>query len=224
MINKKKTFSFPDFETMPIVGILRNVPHEMVMALLPVYHRAGLTTLEITMNSHAAEEIIRDAVVAYGAELNIGAGTVCSLGDLDRALQAGAQFIVTPVVNEEVIRACVKQGIPVFPGALSPTEIRKAWELGAYMVKVFPASMFGPDYFKSLKAPLGTAVSLLATGGVGVEAIPDYLAAGVQGFGIGGPLFNNPYLKQNDYHNLERHFRKFAKQVEGHKGLSGRER
>jgi len=207
-------FSHADFEAMPIVGILRNVPHEQVMSLLPVYHRAGLTTLEITMNSGAVEEIIGDAVAAYGTKLNIGAGTVCSLGDLDNALQVGAQFIVTPVVNEEVIRACVKQDIPVFPGALSLTEIMKAWDLGAHMVKVFPASLFGPAYFKSIRAPLGTDVKLLATGGVGVEAIPDYLSAGVQGFGIGGPLFNNPYLKENDLLKLEMHFKDFVKQME----------
>ena len=104
-------FSFDLFKKMPVIGIMRNIPDECVEPIAEIYYRSGLACLEVTMNSSSAEEHIAALVENYRGRLNIGAGTVCSLSDLERAFAAGAQFIVTPIINEEVIKTCVEAKI-----------------------------------------------------------------------------------------------------------------
>src|ERR1700742_2889314 len=118
-----KTFSANLFNKMPVIGILRNIPSQYMANIAQRYLWSGLTCLEVTMNSTNAGHDIANLVNLYGDDLNIGAGTVCTLNDLEKALKANAQFIVTPIVNEDVISACVAAGVPVFPGAYTPTEI-----------------------------------------------------------------------------------------------------
>ena len=141
------------------------------------------------MNSPAASEAISAAIEVGGDEVQVGAGTVCTLEDLERALGAGAAFIVTPVVSSEVISACRQRGVPVMAGALTPTEIHTAWSQGADMVKVFPANQFGPGYLKDIRGPL-PQVRLMPTGGVAASTLGDFYAAGASAFGGGGALFN----------------------------------
>ena len=111
------------FRELPIVGILRFFPREQVRHLIPAVLAGGLRNIEITMNTAGAEDLIRLARDLMDGQGNVGAGTVLTLGQLDSALAAGASFIVTPAVVPEVIRACVERGVPVMPGALTPTEI-----------------------------------------------------------------------------------------------------
>jgi 2-dehydro-3-deoxyphosphogluconate aldolase/(4S)-4-hydroxy-2-oxoglutarate aldolase len=200
------------FIEMPIVGIMRNVAIEDIFEILPLYHKAGLTTLEVTMNSTKAEEMINYAVQEYGNRLNIGAGTVCTMGHLRKALNAGAQFIVTPIINSKVIKECNALDIPIFPGAFTPTEIFKAWQIGANMVKVFPSGILGSKYIKEVLAPLND-IELLATGGINLDNINDYLQAGVKGLGIGTPLFNKEFIKNKDWDKLFSNFKQFEKKV-----------
>jgi len=156
-------FSWELFAQAPIVGIVRHLPAETLYWLLPIYRRAGLTTVEITMNTAGAAEMIRAVRQQHPDGLNVGAGTVCTLAELSDALAAGAQFIVTPVLRRTIVRACVERGIPVFLGAFTPTEIYRAWSLGASMVKVYPGAALGPGYIRDLKAPL-SQIKLLPTG------------------------------------------------------------
>lgn len=176
------------FEKVPIVGIMRNIPQKQVEDIAVCYASAGFTNLEITMNSVGATETITDLVNAYKGRLNIGAGTVCTLNDLEAALTAGAQFIVTPVLVEEVIKECKSLHIPVFPGAYTPSEIYKAWMLGAYAVKVFPATKLGPGYFREVLAPLNQ-LKLMPTGGVTPENFTEFLNAGAIAVGMGSNLY-----------------------------------
>ena len=149
----------------------------------------GLVNLEVTLNSPGAADLIRLTRDLMGDRGNVGAGTVTSMEDLRLALDAGASFIVTPVVVPEVIRACVDAGVPVMPGAMTPTEIFTAWKLGATMVKVFPADQLGPGHLKAVKAPF-PQIPLMPTGGVTVETLPAFRDAGADAFGVGGPLFD----------------------------------
>lgn len=204
-------FSWTRFSQTPLVGIVRNLPVDDVIALLPLYRDAGLTTLEITLNTPGAANLIRYARDHYN-HLNVGAGTVCTPHDLDRALAAGAQFIVAPIVSKPVIQSCVGQGIPIFPGAFTPTEIYEAWSLGAAMVKVFPATSLGPGYVKDVKAPLNQ-VKLLPTGGVTLSNMVDFMRAGADGVGIGSQLFDRALIQAKDWTGLTAHFRKFVKQL-----------
>ena len=187
---------------------------EEVLAVLPVFREAGLTTVEITMNTPDAANIIRQALTQEGRGLNIGAGTVCNKDDLEMALDSGSQFIVTPVLSKKVIKSCVKKGVPIFPGAYTPTEIYKAWTLGAAMVKIYPATALGPQYVKDLKAPM-SQLKLLPTGGVGLENMADFLLAGADGLGIGGQLFDKQLIQNRDWDGLYQHFKKFVNILQG---------
>ena len=209
---KSIPFSWALFEKAPIVGIIRNVSFEDVIQILPIYREAGLTTIEITMNTPDAENIIKYAIENEQQGLNIGAGTVCDKDDLKRALGAGAQFIVTPITNKKVIKACVKIGMPIFSGAFTPTEIYTASALGATMVKIFPATQLGAGYIKEIKAPMNH-LKLLPTGGIGLDNMLDFFKAGANGFGIGGQLFDKKLIQTQNWQALKKHFLKFTNQL-----------
>jgi len=210
-----KTFSIDLFNKMPIVGILRNVPSQYMAAIAENYHQSGLTCLEITMNSPNAEQDIAALTGQFGEELNVGAGTVCTLNDLEKALKANAQFIVTPIVNDDVIKACVDAGVPVIPGAYTPTEIYKAWSLGATMVKVFPATKLGAGYIKEVLGPLGH-LKLIPTGGIDFGNFTDYLDAGAKGVGLGSHLFLKNIIENKDWKTLSEVFSSFAVKFTAH--------
>ena len=208
----KRLFSWDKFFLVPIVGIIRGISPEDVKSILPVYKESGLNTIEITMNTKAAGDIIRFARDKYPT-LNVGAGTVCTEKDLQHALDAGAQFIVTPIIDKKVIRSCVKKKIPIFPGAFTPTEIYQAWSLGASMVKVYPAKTLGPGYIKDVKAPLDQ-IKLMPTGGIGLNDIEAYRNAGADGFGIGTPLFIKQLIEEKNWEGLKEHFKKFVSKLD----------
>ena len=202
-------FSWEKFNTLPVVGILRNFPAAQTDALATQYADAGLTCLEVTMNTEGAADTIARLSDAFAGRLNIGAGTVCTRQDLDKALGAGAAFIVTPVLAGTVIKTCVRRGIPVFPGAYTPTEIYQAWAMGADMVKVFPASGLGPAFIKEVLAPLDK-LKLLPTGGVGLENMEEYLRAGAAGLGIGSGLFPKDLVNAGRWDELSALFKRFV--------------
>lgn len=205
--------SWKKYYETPIIGILRGYPLEVILDLIPVYMDSGYHTLEITMNSPSAAKTI-STVTKIFPELNIGAGTVCHTDDLKEALDAGAQFIVMPVLNEEVVSLCVRDNIPVFPGAYTPTEIYTAWHLGASAVKVFPASLLGPTYIKEVLAPLND-LKLLPTGGVSGDNIQSYFEAGAVGVGMGSALFDKKLIEQKDWGALGDHLSKIKELISG---------
>jgi 2-dehydro-3-deoxyphosphogluconate aldolase/(4S)-4-hydroxy-2-oxoglutarate aldolase len=203
------SFSRALFQELPIIGILRGFTLEQVTEIVRAALRGGLKNIEITMNTTDAARQIREAVTVAEGQLNIGAGTVIDLELLDQALVAGAAFVVTPTAEPKVITACANQKIPVFPGAFSPTEIVRSWDLGAMMVKVFPAESVGPGYIRALKAPL-PHIKLLPTGGVDLKTLPDFLKAGANGFGIGSPLFDRRRVDSCDWTWVEAQCHAFA--------------
>jgi 2-dehydro-3-deoxyphosphogluconate aldolase / (4S)-4-hydroxy-2-oxoglutarate aldolase len=195
--------------TLPIVGILRGFTTPQVREILHACVRGGLRNLEITMGSSQTPEQIREARAIAGEKMCIGAGSVLNVHLLEKALAAGATFIVTPIINADVIKECVRQKIPVFPGAYTATEILSAWDLGATMVKVFPAETLGPNYIKAIKAPL-PHVKLVPTGGVDLKTIAAYKKAGADAFGIGSPLLDRARVEAHDWPWIEAQSRAFA--------------
>jgi 2-dehydro-3-deoxyphosphogluconate aldolase/(4S)-4-hydroxy-2-oxoglutarate aldolase len=214
-------FSWELFTQLPVIGIIRHLSMEEIKAILPIYQDQGLSTVEITMNTPDAGQIIRHAVNHFGKSLNIGAGTVCTLADLGTALDAGAGFIVTPIINHQVINECVRKGIPVFPGAFTPTEIYTAWSLGAEIVKIFPASSLGMEYIREIQGPLNQ-VKLLPTGGIGLDNCIDFLASGAFGLGIGSQLFSRDLIEKKDWKGLADHFSLFVKKIKDDQFRSNR--
>jgi 2-dehydro-3-deoxyphosphogluconate aldolase / (4S)-4-hydroxy-2-oxoglutarate aldolase len=208
----KNIFSLQKFLTLPVIGIIRGLTIDETIGILPYYIKAGFTTVEITMNTPNAEQIIRLITAEYNGVLNIGAGTVCNDKELDLAVQAGAQFIVMPIVNESVIKSCVKQKIPVFPGAYTATEIFQAWSLGAEMVKVFPATSLGPEYIKDIRGPL-SQIKLVPVGGINIDNCLDYMKAGATGLGIGSQLFDIKKIREKNWEELSNKLALFANKM-----------
>ncbi len=186
------------FKKKPILGILRGAEVEIVEPLVETVISAGLKALEITMNTKGAVELIRKAKNISGTRLALGAGTVLTMQDLKSALKSGASFIVMPVLIKEVVRYCLKNKIPVFPGAFTPQEVYQAWEAGATMVKVFPANFLGPEYFHQLKGPFNK-IELLACGGITPENLKDYFAGGASAVSFGASIFRKDWLLNKDF-------------------------
>lgn len=193
-----QVFDWESFERLPVVGILRGFERTEVLKAVAVAADGGICNFEVTMNTSGAEELIRALSESVGSRANVGAGTVCSMADLEAALRAGASFIVTPTLRREVIQSCVRRQIPVFPGAMSPTEIHTALAWGAPMVKVFPSEVLGPGFLQALRGPF-PEWKLMPTGGVTVESLPDYKRAGAAAFGVGSPLFNKAQVKAGNW-------------------------
>ncbi|MBI5676356.1 MAG: bifunctional 4-hydroxy-2-oxoglutarate aldolase/2-dehydro-3-deoxy-phosphogluconate aldolase [Nitrospirae bacterium] len=190
------------FKELPILGILRGITSESVKPLTEAVVSSGLKTIEITMNTSDAPVLIRQMSVAAGDRLTIGAGTVLSLKDLHSALDAGATFIVMPVLVPDVMKYCVTNSIPVFPGALTPQEIYNAWNAGATMVKVFPAKFFGPSYMKEIKGPFQD-IKLLACGGITPETIGQFFSSGADAVAFGGGIFSKERLSAGKFSLVE---------------------
>lgn len=208
----KANFSWKRFETLPVIGILRGLTGKQILQTAEVYQKVGFSTLEVTMNTQGAAEIISQLSTSF-PNLNIGAGTVCDMEDLDTAKNAGASFIVTPILDIELIKACRDSGLPVFPGAYTPTEVFQAWRAGASAVKVFPASQLGPRFIKDLLAPLNK-IRLVPTGGVSKSNIKAYFEAGVTGVGMGSSLFPRSMVEGENLKKLEDHLRSVKDEVQ----------
>lgn len=202
-------FSFDLFEQIPFIGIIRGVDKNKIKKILKEFQLAGLTTVEITLNTPNSFEMIKESVNYYGTSLNIGAGTVCTMTDLILALKAGAQFIVTPILNPEIVSYCKEHNIPVFPGAFTPTEIYQAWVLGATMVKVFPGNIAGADYLMAIKGPLDQ-IKLMPTGGIGLNNLNEFLGAGVDAIGFGSAMMDQNLIDDENWEGLNDHFKKFV--------------
>jgi len=205
-------FSEDLFLKSPFVGILRGYPKEVVLPIAETFIQEGFTNLEITMNTPNATEIIAAVLEKYEGQLNVGAGTVLTKNEVNKVLSVGGQFIVSPVVDLSIIEYCKSKEVPIFPGAYSPTEIYQAAKAGARMVKVFPARGLGPTYIKDVLAPLDD-LELMPTGGVNLDNIEAFLAAGAKAFGMGGNLFNPSLIEKKDWEGLALHFRQFKKWV-----------
>lgn len=183
-------------DELPILGILRGIRNEHLETVYNICMSSGLKHIEITMNTAGAPLLIRNFAELAGKNMIIGAGTVLSVRDTEDALAAGARYIVSPTVADDVLSYCAKNNIPVFPGALTPTEVQKAWELGATMVKLFPASAFGPKYIKELKGPFD-GIKIMAVGGVNDRNIGEYFHAGADAVAFGASIFNINWLEEN---------------------------
>ncbi len=186
------------FKKLPVLGIMRGVEHDLIEPLMEAVIDAGLETIEITMNTGGAAESIKKARRVAGKRLTIGAGTVIDGKSLKAALDAGASFIVMPVLVKDIVAYCVKNKIPVFPGALTPQEIYNAWTSGATMVKVFPSGLLGPAYFKEIKGPFAD-IELLACGGVTPENIISYFENGADAIAFGASVFRKDWLAKKDF-------------------------
>ena len=197
------------FKKRPILGILRGVKIDIIEPLIEAVISAGLETLEITMNTADAPELISKAKKICRNRLTLGAGTVLTMQDLKLALQSGASFIVMPVLVKDIVEYCLNSKIPVFPGAFTPQEVYQAHNAGATMVKVFPAKLFGPEYLRELKGPFND-IELLACSGVTPDNLKDYFANGASAVSFGASVFRKDWLAKGDFQAITHAVKKFV--------------
>lgn len=171
----------------PAIAILRSHSTRHFAATTDALHQAGIAAVEFTLTTPDVLPALREYAQSKPAGLALGAGTVMTPSEATRAVEAGATYLITPATCLDVIREGRRLGVPVLPGALTPSEIVAAWREGATMVKLFPASVGGPDYLRAVRAPL-PQIPLIPTGGIGLDQAPAYLAAGAHALGMGSPL------------------------------------
>ncbi len=169
-----------------LVVILRTKVEADIPIVLGALAKAGIKVLEITSNTPNFAEHIVNARLQY-PDMLIGAGTIMTKELAHEAIEAGAQFLVTPNVSKEVLEYAHQYEVPIVMGALTPSEVVQALTLGADIIKLFPAEVMGIPYLKALKGPYDT-LPLFAVGGIGIEEAEDWFEAGIHGLGIGGKL------------------------------------
>ncbi len=191
---------------MPIV---RTSNAKMAISAVEAVYEGGIPCVEITMTVDGAIKALEAVADRYGDKIILGAGTVLDPETARICMLAGAQFFVTPSLNTKTIEAAKRYSKPVFPGALTPTEILTAWEAGADGVKVFPCSALGgAKYIKALKGPF-PHIDLVPTGGVNLETIADFIAAGSAAVGVGGELIDAKSCSEGNYGVFTERARRF---------------
>lgn len=180
------------------IAVIRAATFELGYEMAKAVARGGIHLIEITWNSDRPEDLI-DILRSDLPQCTIGTGTLLNQGDLHRAIAAGAQFLFTPHAEPALIQVAAASGVPIIPGALSPTEIVTAWHAGANCVKVFPISAVGgPHYIQSLHGPLGH-IPLIPTGGVNLQNAVYFLKAGAIAVGLSGDLFPKKLIADQDW-------------------------
>ncbi len=204
------------FLQSPMIGILRVHDARIAVQAAKAAVAGGLRMVEVTTDSRDFERTLGELRSALPDDVPVGAGTVRTEAELAMAMRLGAQFIVTPVVVAPVIQACVSAGLPIFPGAFTPTEIWTAHELGATAVKLYPAGSLGAQFVRDLRSPLH-GVKMIPTGQVTPDRLADYLLAGAFGCGLGTTLFLPDAIQSQNWSAITEIARRFARTLESHR-------
>lgn len=190
-------------EETGVVAVIRTQDGGELVSICEALVAGGVLAVEITMTSPGALEAIYQASKVLGGKAIIGAGSVLDGETARAALLAGADFLVSPVLRQDVITMAKRYGKIVIPGAFSPTEILSAWEAGADVVKVFPATKLGPEFFKDIRGPL-PQVKLTPTGGISLKNLGEFLRAGAEFVGVGSALVSKRIVAEKDWAGLTR--------------------
>ena len=194
-------------EENKIIVIVRGVEREKLVSLCEAMYNGGIKAVECTydatgkISDEEISENIRLLVDNFGDKMIIGAGTVLTKKQVALTKAVGGKFIISPDTNPKIIKYTKRQGLVSIPGALTPSEIALSARTGADFVKVFPVNLFGPDYIKTIKAPL-SHIKLLAVNGITAENMNEYLSAGAVGVGIGGGIVDKKLIAENDFEGI----------------------
>lgn len=195
------TITYEQLKEVKLVPVLRQIPYETSGQIIKALFDGGIRAVEVTMDTINAAEIIREARNDYSNQLYVGAGTVLTVEQCEEAISSGAQFIVSPSYNKDVVAQCISKNVPVIPGVMTPTEMQTAYEAGAKMVKIFPATAVGASFIKNVKGPL-KHIDIMATGGINLNNAADFLAAGATAVGAGSDLLDKEVIANEDWEKL----------------------
>ena len=184
-----------------VIGIMRTTSSQSLIDATEALSKGGVKVIEVTMTTPEAVGVIKDAKQKYQDDILFGAGTVLDCETARMAIIAGADFIVSPTLDVEMIALCNRYGIPVVPGCFTPSEMLCAWEAGADFIKLFPANILGPKMFKAVLAPL-PQLEIMAVGGVNLENAGDFIKNGAVALGVGSCLVNQKLLDEGAFSEL----------------------
>jgi 2-dehydro-3-deoxyphosphogluconate aldolase / (4S)-4-hydroxy-2-oxoglutarate aldolase len=201
-----------------IIAILRAKSSEHLIAAADAIKAGGVSVIEVTMTTPGALGLIEAAKARYSEDVLFGAGSVLNPETARAAIRAGADFVVAPTLNLEMVALCNRYSIPVMPGCFTPTEALTAWEAGADMIKLFPASVGGADFIKAILSPL-PHLEIVPVGGVNLDTAADFIRKGAAALGIGSSLVHQKLLDTNGFDELTRRAKAFIAEVQ-----KGRER
>ena len=204
-------------EACGVVAVIRLQDSSKLRAVIDALAAGGVKALEVTMTVPRAIELIGEIAPTLPPDFVIGAGTVVDPDTAHAAILAGARFIVGPVLRPAVIDVCHRYDVAVMPGCFSPTEILTAWEAGADVVKVFPATALGPSYFKDIRGPL-PQLKLMPTGGVSLENAGDWIRAGAVAIGVGTALVDAKTVAAGDFAAISDRAARFVEAVRAARG------
>ncbi len=201
-----------------LVPVVRVSSAQEAIDVADAIKEGGVSSIEITMSVQGAIEVIRELTQKYKDKIIMGAGTVLDPETGRAALLAGAQFIVSPTLNLDLIHLAHRYSAVVIPGTMTPTEILTAWNAGADLVKVFPAAQLGgPEYIRALRGPL-PQILLVPTGGVNLQNAGAFIRAGATALGAGGELVDKKAVKEKKFHVITENTRAFLKAIQEARG------
>lgn len=192
-----------------IIAVIRAPNRESVLPLGEALLKGGVRNLEITMSTPEAIEAIKDARREFGSDALVGVGTVLTKEVLHKAVTAGSEFLVTPILKPEFVDLCHRDGVPVMLGAYTPTEAQVAHESGADYIKIFPADTLGPSYIKSIRAPM-PHLNIVPTGGVNLDTAETFLEAGCKALGVGSSLVSSKWINERSWDKISATAKSFA--------------
>ena len=195
-----------------VIAVIRSNSKDNLMPFIDLIIKSGINSIEITLTTPNALSVIKQLKSNYKGSILIGAGTVTDLDSAKKALDVGAEYIVTPVLNMEVIDYVKKSQCPVISGAFSPTEIYNSFHAGSDMIKIFPANLLGIENFKSIQVIM-PKLTLMPTGGISSENAREWLNAGADVLGIGSSLINDQIISNKDYDKLKSNSQKILESI-----------
>lgn len=212
-----KTKSLNLIRRSGVIAIMRAQSPKQLMAAADAIKKGGVRVIEVTMTTPGALDVIKEAANKYGQQVLFGAGTVLDAETARAAILAGAEFVVAPTLNLEMVALCNRYSVPVVPGCYTPTEMLTAWEAGADMIKLFPASVGGPSLVKAIRAPL-PQLEIVPVGGVNLDTAADFIRNGAAALGVGSSLINQKLLDAGDMDELTRRAAAFIQEVKKGRG------
>jgi 2-dehydro-3-deoxyphosphogluconate aldolase/(4S)-4-hydroxy-2-oxoglutarate aldolase len=195
-----------------VIAIMRAQSSGQLIAAADAIRTGGVRVIEVTMTTPGALAVIEEATDRYGEEVLFGAGSVLDAETARAAILAGAGFVVAPTLDLATVRLCNRYSVPVVPGCYTPTEMLAAWQAGADMVKLFPASVGGPALVKAILAPL-PQLEIVPVGGVNLDTAAQFIASGAAALGVGSSLVNQELLDAGDMDELTRRAAAFVEKV-----------
>ncbi len=195
-----------------LAAVVRGQSDEQILKAIEAALEGGVNVIEVTFTVPNPLQIIEAVAARVSDDVILGAGTVLTPEMAASAVDAGAQFIVSPSTNVATIYMAKERGVPVFPGALTPTEVITAWQAGGDIIKIFPANVMGPSYFKDLHGPF-PEIPFMPTGGVDLTTARSWLESGAVALGVGGALIDKKLMAEGDYAEITRRAREFRRIV-----------